>query len=86
MKISTAKTENMCMSKYPVPCSFQTNGVTLQQMEKFKYLGVTLSSNGRQDNKLDTCIGKESAVMQQFCQSIVLKQELRTRAKRPSSD
>ena len=30
MKISTAKTEIMCLSRNPVQCSFQTNGVTLQ--------------------------------------------------------
>ena len=66
MKISTAKTEIMCLSRHPVQCSFQTNGVTLKQMEKFKYLGVTFFSDGRQDNELDTCIGKASAVMCQL--------------------
>ena len=30
MKISTAKTEIMCMSKHPVQYSFQTNEITLQ--------------------------------------------------------
>ena len=44
MKISTAKTEIMCLSRYPVQCFFQTNGVTFKQTEKFKYLGVTFSS------------------------------------------
>ena len=38
MKISMTKTEIMCLSKHPVQYSFQTNGVALQQMEKFKYL------------------------------------------------
>ena len=38
MKISTAKTEIICLSRHPVQCSFQTNRVALQQMEKFKYL------------------------------------------------
>ena len=81
MKISTAKTEIMCLSRYPVLCSFQTNGVTLKQTEKFKYLGVTFLSDGRQDNELDTRIGKASAVMRQLCRSVVLKQELCTKAK-----
>ena len=48
IRINTAKTEIMCLSRHPVQCSFQTNGVTLQQTEKFKYLGVTFSSDGRQ--------------------------------------
>ena len=50
-------------------------------MEKFKYLGVTFSSDGRQDNKLNTRIGKASAVMHQLYQSVALKQELCTKAK-----
>ena len=59
MKISMAKTEIMSFVKAPVQCSFQTNGVTLQQAEKFKYLGVTFLSDGKQDNKLDTYIEKQ---------------------------
>ena len=53
MKISMAKTEIMCLSRHSVQCSFQINGVTFQQREKFKYLEVTFSSDGRQDNELD---------------------------------
>ena len=68
MKISTAETEIMCMSRHPDQCSFQTNRVTLKQTQKFKYLGVTSSSDGRQDNELDTRIGKASAVMRQVYQ------------------
>ena len=81
MKISTTKTEVMCWSRHPVQCSFQTNEVTFQQTKKFKYLGVTFSSDGRQDNRLDTRIGKANAVMRQFCRSIVLKRELCTKVK-----
>ena len=82
MKISRAKTEIMCLSRHPVQCTFQTNGKTLKQTEKFKYLGVKFSSDGRQDNKLDTRIGKASVVMCQFYRSIVLlKRELSTKAK-----
>ena len=50
-------------------------------MEKFKYFGVTFSSDGRKDNKLDTRIGKASAVMRQLFRSVVLKRELCTNAK-----
>ena len=72
MKISTTKTDIMCLSRHPVQCSFQSNGVTLQQMGMFKYLGVTFSSDGRQDNELDTRIGKASAACQLY-RSVVLK-------------
>ena len=81
MKISLAKTGMMCLSRHPILCSFQINGVTLKQTKKFKYLGVTFSNDGRQDNELDTRIGKPKAVMQQFYRSVVLKQELCTKAK-----
>ena len=59
MKISLAKTGMMCLSRHPILCSFQINGVTLKQTKKFKYLGVTFSNDGRQDNELDTRIGKQ---------------------------
>ena len=36
IKMSTAKTEIMCISRHPVQCSFSTNGVTLQQTEKLE--------------------------------------------------
>ena len=67
MKISTAKTEIMCLSRHPVQCLFQANGVTYKQTEKFKYFGVTFLSDGRQDNELDTHIGKANSVMCQLC-------------------
>ena len=81
MKISSAKTEIMGLSKHPVQRSFRKNGVILQQIKKFKYLRVTFSSDGRQDNKLDTRIGKASAVMCQLCQLVILKRELCAKAK-----
>ena len=81
MKISTAKTEIICLSRHPVQCSFQTNGVTLKQADKFKYLRVTFSSDGRQDKEQDTRIAKASAVMRQLYRSVVLKRELCTKTK-----
>ena len=48
MKISMAKTEIMCLSRNLVQCFFQTNGITLKQTKKFKYLEVTFSSDSRQ--------------------------------------
>ena len=47
MKISAAKTEIMCLSLHSVQRSFQTNRVTLQLKQKFKYLGVTFSSSNQ---------------------------------------
>ena len=40
MKISTAKTEVLHLSRNPDQCVLQVNGATLKQVEKLKYLGV----------------------------------------------
>ena len=57
------------------------NGATLKQVEKFKYLGVAFTSDGRQDEKLDTRTGKASAVMRALHCSDVMKRELSKKAK-----
>ena len=63
MKISTTKTEILHLSRNSDQCVLQVNGATLKQVEKFKYLGVAFTSDGRQDEELDTRKGKASAVM-----------------------
>ena len=52
MKISTTKTEIMCLSRQPKQCSLQIDGALLKQSEKFKYLGVSFTSDGRQNSEL----------------------------------
>ena len=54
MKISSAKTEVLHLSRNPEQCVLQVNGATLKQVEKFKYLEVAFTSDGRQDEELDT--------------------------------
>ena len=73
MKISTTKTETMCLSRQPKQCSLQIEEVPLKQSEKIKYLGVSFTSDGRQNNQWDIRIGKASAVMCQLHQSVVLR-------------
>ena len=48
MKISTTKTETMCLSRQSKQRSLQIDGVPLKQSEKLKYLGVSFTSDGRQ--------------------------------------
>ena len=81
MKISTAKTEVLHLSRNPDQCVLQVNGATLKQVEKFKYLGIAFTSDGRQDEELDTRIGKASAVMRALRYSVVMKRELSKKAK-----
>ena len=81
MKISAIKTEIMYLSRQPKQCSLQIDEVPLKQSEKFKYLGVSFTSDGRQNIELDIRIGKTSAIMRQLHRSVVLKRELCTKAK-----
>ena len=81
MKISTAKTEVLHLSRNPDQCVLQVNGATLMQVEKFKYLRVTFMSDGRQDEELDTQIGKASTVMRALPYYVVMKRELSKKAK-----
>ena len=57
------------------------NGATLKQVEKFKYLGVAFTSDGRPDEELDTRIGKITPVMRALHYSVVMKRELSKKKK-----
>ena len=74
MKISTVK-QVLHLSRNPDQCVLQVNGATLKQVEKFKYLGVAFTSDGRQDKELDARIGKASTVMRALHYSHVMKRE-----------
>ena len=82
MKIRTTKTETMCLSRLPKQRFLQIGGVPLQQSEKYKYLDVSFTSDGRQNSELDIRIEKASAVMRQLHRSVLLKRQLCTKAKR----
>ena len=61
--MSIAKTEVLHLSRNPDQGVLRVNGATLKQAEKFKFLGVAFTSDGRHDDELDTQISKASAVM-----------------------
>ena len=84
LEISTTKTETMCLFRLPQQCSLRIDGVPQKQLEKFKYLGVSFTSDSRQNSKLNIRVGKASAVMRQLHRSVVLKRELCARAKLPN--
>ena len=81
MKISTSKTEVQHFFRNPVQCSLQVGGVSLKQVEKFKYLGITFTNDGRQNEELDVRSGKASIVMRALHHSVVLKAKLSRKAK-----
>ena len=73
MKIRTAKTEVLHLSRNPDQCVLQANGATLKQVEKFKYLGVAFTSDGRQDEELFDPKGNADALMRALHYSVVMK-------------
>jgi exonuclease III len=81
MRINTAKTETLVISRNPRECTLQVSGVPLQQVEKFKYLGVLFVSNGSWDQEIDRRIGAAAAVMRQLYRGAVCKRELSNKAK-----
>ena len=81
MKISTSKTEMIHLSRDPVQCSLQIGVVSLKQVEKFKYLGVAFTNDGRQDEGLNAPSGKASVVIRALNHSVVLKRELWRKSK-----
>ena len=83
MKLSTAKTEVLHLSRNPDHCVLQMNGATLKQVEKFKYLGVELTNDEKLEEELDTQIGKAGAVMRALHCLVVMKRELSKKAKLP---
>jgi len=48
----------------------------LQQVEKFKYLGVVFASDGSRNKEVDTPTGKADAVLRKLDRSVVTKREL----------
>ena len=68
---AASETEIPDRSRSPVQCFLQVGGVSLKQVEKFKYLGVAFTSNGKQDKELNILSGKSSAVMRALYHSIV---------------
>ena len=47
------QTETLHLSRNPVRSSLQVGGISLKQTEKFRYLRVALTSDGRKDEELD---------------------------------
>ena len=79
MKISTSETVVLYLSGNFAQCSLQIGGVSLKQMEKFKYLGVAFTSDERRGEELDVRSGKAHAMMRALHHSVFLKRNYRER-------
>ena len=76
MKINTKNTEVLHLSTNLRHCMLQLSGNTLQQVEKFKHLGVVFASNGRWSVEIDTQSDKANAVLRELYRSVGTKREL----------
>ena len=74
IKISTVKTNMLDVSRNTNLLLLQLNGVTQKQVNKFKYLGVAFTSDGRENKELGIAIGKTIAIMKALQYSVVTKQ------------
>ena len=81
MEISTSKSEAMVLDRKKVLCPLRVGGVSLPQVEEFKYLGVLFTSEGRMEREIDRRIGAAAAVMQSLYRTVVVKRELSRSAK-----
>ena len=81
MIISTSKSKGIILSRKRVDCPLQVEGESHPQMEEFKYLLVLFMREGRQEQETDRRIGPASAVMRTLKWSIVVRRELRKKAK-----
>ena len=76
LQISTKKTEVMVLSRQKEECAVNVNGTPLDQVEKFKYLGVEFSNDARLDCEIDRRIGSASAILRSLYRSVVTKKEV----------
>ncbi|VDP15331.1 unnamed protein product [Soboliphyme baturini] len=55
---------------------YKINGEAVEQMEKFKYLEVVFTSDGKFEEKIDRPIGAASGVLRELARPFVTKAEL----------
>ena len=75
---STSKSEAMVLDQKKVACSLRVGREFLPQVEKFKYLGVSFTSEEKMAREIDRRI---SAVMRLLYRSVVVRRELSRKAK-----
>ena len=66
MKISTKQSEVLCLTRNLSQYALQLSGNTLKQVDKFVYLGVQFTSNGRRSKEINTRISKANAVLREL--------------------
>jgi len=80
-KIISKTIEVLCLLRRSRQCFLHVNGITLQQVEAIKYLGVVFTSDGSRNKGIGTLIGTANAVLRVLYCSVVTKRQLSKNAK-----
>ncbi|XP_055385812.1 uncharacterized protein LOC129614885 [Condylostylus longicornis] len=62
MKISTEKTKSMTISKEPIRCKLVVNNKTIEQVNRFKYLGVDITDSRQIETEVSLQTAKAAAI------------------------
>ena len=68
LALNISKTESMTISKNPQapPCNINSRGIPVKQVEKFKYLGYLLTSDGKCTTKIRKRIAEAKVTFKKF--------------------
>ena len=82
LSVSIKKTQCMVISKTKITptCHIHINNETIKQVEKFKYLGSTITSDGRNDAEIKIRIGMAKDAFQKM-EKVIKNQEHNARNK-----
>ena len=78
---STKKTEVSCPSRSSRHHTLQVSSSVRPEVEKFKYLGVVFTRDGKRNKKIGARIGKAKVILRELCRSVVTIREFSNTAK-----
>ncbi|VDP04527.1 unnamed protein product [Soboliphyme baturini] len=80
-RVNVPETKNPVLSRSPVRYSLQIKEEAVEQVEKFKYVGVVFISDGKFEEEIDWRMRVASGVLRESARKVVTKAELRLKAK-----
>ncbi|VDP14652.1 unnamed protein product [Soboliphyme baturini] len=63
MRMNASKTQNLLLSRFLARCFLEINGEAVEQVEKFKYFGITITTDAKFEDEIDWRIGVDSGVL-----------------------
>ncbi|XP_023310553.1 uncharacterized protein LOC111691870 [Anoplophora glabripennis] len=81
MKINVKKTKTMAITEEQQKINIQIDGVRLEQVQYFDYLGVLIEGSGKQDKEIEKRIENTMKVYHSINKSFINKREISTKTK-----